>query len=176
MFLQLGKRNAQNIRIYYINSVKLSSNNQAAIKYCVDLVRTHDFDNYLAGLLFPVKYRTAFYALRAFNIEIALLKEQAMGNIMSARVRMQWWKDILNNIYSGKVSRAQSPVAYLLGESIMEHQLSRIWIDRLLDARMNDLVKTQHETVSDLEDYAERTYSSLLYLLLEVISPIYEML
>lgn len=53
--------------------------NKANIEYCVDLVKKHDLENYLIGTLHvPRQFRTSFFAIHSFNIEMALIRSQGM--------------------------------------------------------------------------------------------------
>lgn len=131
----------------------------------------HDFDNYLAGLLVPKQYRAAYFAIRAYNVEIATIKDQMGGNALAGRVRFQWWRDVIEEMYSGKASPAQQqqPTALALSYYANKHGLSRRWLDRSLDARQRDASQSQPESLDDLENYAEHGHSSILYALLETM-------
>ena len=137
--------------------------------YCVDLVKKHDYHNYLIGLLFPSQVRGAYFTLRAYNVELALVKENALGNPLSARIRLQWWRDTVASIFKSN-EILKHPVAQPLKVCVVRYNLSRMWLERLIDSRMSDLIKTQPEALSDLEDYGEKSNSSMLYLILEVSS------
>lgn len=106
-------------------------------EYCVELVKKHDYQNFLAGHLFPAKIRHAYFAIRAFNVEIAMIKDQAHGNALTGRIRFQWWRDVLEEIYADPLSATQppQPVARVLKVLIPERQLSKRWFERSLDAR-----------------------------------------
>lgn len=138
-------------------------------EYCRELVKKHDFENYLGNLLVPKQYQSAFFAIRAFNIEIATIKDSTHSNPHSGRIRFQWWRDIIDNIYSGKnLARVeQQPVAKALIQHIKENNLTKRWFDRTLEAREKNLTIEQPDTLDDLEDYGEKGHSSILYLLLE---------
>lgn len=141
---------------------------QRAGDYCVELVKQHDFDAYLAGLLVPKDSRSAYFAIRAFNVELAMVRDQINNNPMAGRIRFQWWRDTIRNIYEGDGSAAsQQPVATALRSHIDDKSLSSHWFERSIDARQNDLGGAQPQTLDELEDYAEQGHSSILYLLLE---------
>ena len=141
---------------------------ETADAYCLNLVKAHDFDNYLAGLLVPKQYRAAYFAIRAYNVEIATIKDQMGGNALAGRVRFQWWRDLIDEMYSGKAAPAQQqPTALALSHYVKRHSLSRRWLDRSLDARQRDASQSQPESLDDLENYAEHGHSSILYSLLE---------
>lgn len=102
-------------------------------------------------------------SLRAFNIEIASIKSSQSTEL--AELKMKWWKDAIDTIYKGEV--VNHPVLLILKEVIERNKLSKTWFLKILDARSKDLRVTQPSHLSDIEDYAEATYSSLLYLALE---------
>jgi NADH dehydrogenase [ubiquinone] 1 alpha subcomplex assembly factor 6 len=113
-----------------------SSNSYDSNKYCVDLVRKWDYDNYLVGLLFPAKFRDSFFAVRAFNVEIALLKDQLSRNAFhTGKIRFQFWRDMLNNIYGASGILQQHPAANALERAIKNNNLTLRWFERSLDAR-----------------------------------------
>ena len=106
------------------------------LEYCVNLVKQHDLEHYLAGLFLPLKYRVPFFAIRAFNAEIAIIRQQIPRNTRHAgRIRFQYWRDVLNEIYSGNRISHQSPVGSILRAVVAEHNLSARWFERSLEAR-----------------------------------------
>lgn len=143
------------------------------VEYCRDLVKQYDFENYLAGLLYPKKHQAAFFVIRAFNIEIATIKEQVNNNSLTGRIRFQWWRDAIEEVYSSNGqthSHSQikaQPVVRALYPLIKDYNLSHRWFERTIEARQKDLAGEQPETLSELEDYGENGHSSLLYLTLE---------
>lgn len=145
-----------------------SSSLENANSYCQNLVKQHDFDNYLAGLLVPRMYRDAYFAIRAYNVEIATIKDQMSGNAAAGRIRFQWWRDAIETMDNGKtVANLQQPIALAMSHYCIKHGLSRRWLERSLDARQRDAMQNQPENLDDLENYAEKGHSSILYLLLE---------
>ena len=118
-----------------------SSNISGADNYCIDLVKKCDFDAYLSGLLVPQSSRAAYFAVRAFNVEIAMIKDQTHGNLLAGRMRFQWWRDLLDEIYKGGSGVggpsmvANNPVAQALAAHIHIHDLTARWFERSLDAR-----------------------------------------
>jgi NADH dehydrogenase [ubiquinone] 1 alpha subcomplex assembly factor 6 len=83
--------------------------------FCVDLVQNRDRESYLCGLLMPSSARKSYFAIRAFNVELASIKSGSIsrqvggakfagyeGTSASAalHIRMQWWRDALNQIYN----------------------------------------------------------------------------
>ena len=135
----------------------------------------------------------AYFAVRAFNVEVASIKEGSerrrlsqgsdSGSSVALRMRMQWWRDALNEIYpkegvddsppSGNgfgataVSCWNNPVVRALHYAVEEKQLTRRFLERMLDAREADLDIHQLATMDDAIYYAEDSCSNLLYLSFE---------
>lgn len=82
---------------------RMSSNTTKAIvspvAYCASLVKQYDYENYLVGLLIPSEHRGVYFTIRAFNVEIALIKDQANSNQQACRMRFNWWRGVLEEIY-----------------------------------------------------------------------------
>jgi NADH dehydrogenase [ubiquinone] 1 alpha subcomplex assembly factor 6 len=151
-------------------SIRNRYSQSAAFDFCIDFVKNHDFDNYLAGLMIPKHIRPHFYAIRAYNIEMSLVKDQANNNAMTARVRFQWWREIIESAYVEHTEISnEHPVAMALQVSIKQMKLNRRWVDRILESRQADVSTEQAATLSDLETYAEQSSSSVLYLILEML-------
>lgn len=144
----------------------------------------------------PKKSQRAFFALRAFNVELAsvkgthnLRKKGDTGGLpdtpttVALQMRMQWWKDALGEIYGEptsppasdpalqnlSISCWNSPIVRALNNANEEVGLTRRFLDRLIDSRALDLEVRQLATLDESINYAEETVSSLLYLTLESI-------
>jgi Squalene/phytoene synthase len=99
--------------------------------YCMNLVKERDYENgYICGLLLPVSTQNAYFALRAFNVELASIKDssttvrrashptkdndnnddddnpfhktvvQPPPSIFALQLRMQWWRNAIDAIYN----------------------------------------------------------------------------
>lgn len=107
-------------------------------KYCFDTVKTHNYEGFLCGLLLPKEYRGAYFAVHAFNVEIATIKDQVPRNSAQAgRIRFQFWKDVFHQIYFGKTLSPSNtqPVAQALNYYIPKHGLTLRWFERALEVR-----------------------------------------
>jgi len=194
-------------------------------KHCIEMVQNRDFEGYLCGLLMPSSSQEAYFALRAFNVEIASIKDasqliggrrsrggqsssnnqRTIGNAtfdevgderdpnLASKLRMQWWKDSILDIYSEKQqqhsdtgnhtnqnqhddilssltsSRKHNPTLRALNYAIHKHQLTHRFLRRIMEARSNDLDILQYETLRDMAQYGEDTVSNVLYLSLETV-------
>lgn len=83
---------------FSINSRNFSSAPINEEKVAKNYVKQADYYNYFVGLTYPPKSRRAFYAIRAFNIEIAKINEMVSSSEMGA-LKIEWWKDLINQIY-----------------------------------------------------------------------------
>jgi NADH dehydrogenase [ubiquinone] 1 alpha subcomplex assembly factor 6 len=106
---------------------------------------------------------------------------------------MQWWRDALHEIYDNSevastsstntsiakrnatdpilsslsVASWHSPVVRALDVANRECNLTRRFLERLIDVRESDLDVNQYKTMADAVAYSEESASSLLYLSLE---------
>ncbi len=65
-----------------------------AQSHCEALVREGDPDRYLATLFAPAAARPHLFALYAFSLTVARVREAA-SNPMAGEIRLQWWRDAL---------------------------------------------------------------------------------
>ena len=75
------------------------------------LVREADRDRFIATLFAPAEQRDALFALYAFNVEIARVRELAREP-MPGEIRLQWWREVIAGLRSGEA--AANPVAAAL--------------------------------------------------------------
>ena len=137
----------------------------------------------------PAHARKSYFAVRAFNVEIASIKDgheshrrrrsAGEGSSPALRMRIQWWRDALGQLYpindatetpaTNILAPAcwHNPVVRALHVVEKESNLTRRFLERLLDARDADLDIQQMATMEDAKMYAEDTWASLLYLSLE---------
>lgn len=121
-------------------------------------MRSLDRDRYLAALFAPADRPAALFALYAFNIEIAGVRE-AVSEPMLGEIRLQWWREAIDGIYAGAPRR--HAVALALSEAVAAHRLPRAEFDAMIDARGFDLEDTAPGTLAELEHYAAGTSASL---------------
>jgi len=140
---------------------------EAGLSPLAALVRRHDRDRYQTALFAPADRREALFALYAFNYEIARVRE-IVTQPMLGQIRLQWWREIVDAAYAGVPPR-QHEIAAPLAAVIGGHRLTRAHFDRMIDMRERDLADEPPATLAALEDYAEGTAATLLYLALEVL-------
>ncbi|KAL5022784.1 hypothetical protein ScPMuIL_001939 [Solemya velum] len=145
-------------------STHTSPDNKSSSEYCMETVRKFDYENFLSSLLYPESVRTTSFAVRAFNIELAQIRD-VVSDKQRGLMRMQFWKDTLNQIYQGVPPK--SPIAMELHRVIQRHNLTKQWFTRLIEARAEHLDKDRFQKLSEVEEYADRSVSPVLYILLE---------
>lgn len=126
----------------------------------------HDNENFLASLFAPLKNRNSIWAIRAFNIEISQIQDSITDPTIG-KMRIQWWRNNIDSTFAG--NPYEHPVSLELRKALDESRLSKSWFKKILAAREKHLSQQQFSTLTDLEEYAENTASSLLYLQLEAL-------
>ena len=132
-----------------------------AFRHCEALVREGDPDRYFATLFAPAAARPHLFALYAFSLTVARVREAA-PNPMAGEIRLQWWRDALQGEARGDVKA--NPVAAALEDAIVRRRLGRQPFVDLIDARVFDLYDDPMPRLNDLEGYCGETASSLFRL------------
>lgn len=106
-------------------------------------------------------------AIRAFNIELARIPD-VVSNPTIGSMRMQFWRQTIDSTFAEKPP--EEPVAVLLASYIYQgYKLSKTWFHRIINTRDHQLSHPGFASLTDLESYAESTYSTLLYLSLSAL-------
>jgi 15-cis-phytoene synthase len=139
---------------------------QGAFLHCETLVRAGDKDRFLATLFAPAEHRAAMFALYAFNLEIARIREVARAP-MAGEIRLQWWSDVLGADARGEVEG--HPVAAALLATVVKYRLERKRLAALVDARRFDLYDEPMRTLADFEAYTEAASANLIALCAQIL-------
>uniref|UniRef100_A0A224Z2V6 15-cis-phytoene synthase n=1 Tax=Rhipicephalus zambeziensis TaxID=60191 RepID=A0A224Z2V6_9ACAR len=134
--------------------------------YCMDQVKQYDYENYLCSLLLPAGLRRSAFAIRAFNVELAQIRD-VVSRADIGVMRIHFWKDAVERVYKG--NPPEHPVAQELSVMVQSKQLSRHWMSRMIESRESILGDKPHSTINELEEYAEKSVSSSLYLILQAM-------
>ncbi|XP_069477488.1 NADH dehydrogenase (ubiquinone) complex I, assembly factor 6 isoform X3 [Ambystoma mexicanum] len=134
--------------------------------YCLQLVRLRDHEGFLCSLLLPPESRSSALALKAFNVELAQVKDLVSQKNIGL-MRMQFWRTAVEDMYHD--NPPHQPIAMELWKAIKKHKLTKSWFMRIIDEREKNLDDRAYRTIQELEKYAENTQSSLLYLTLETL-------
>ncbi|XP_071410232.1 NADH dehydrogenase (ubiquinone) complex I, assembly factor 6 isoform X3 [Pithys albifrons albifrons] len=137
-----------------------------AVQFCAELVRKRDYEGFLCSLLLPADSRTSAFALRAFNVELAQIKDSVTQKT-TGLMRMQFWREAVEDIYCD--NPPHQPVATELWRAVKRHNLTKMWFLKIIDEREKNLDDRPYRNIQELETYAENTQSALLYLTLEML-------
>ncbi|KAK5627853.1 hypothetical protein RRF57_003568 [Xylaria bambusicola] len=155
-----------------------------ARQYCIaqlsqdqetDGTRQSDYDAFLIRNFIPQSRRDAYDAFRALNIELVRLPE-LVSNPTIGQLRVQFWRDAINNTFAGRPPK--EPIMILLHDVLSrlaktsESNPSSIkfWLLRMISTREKHMDNRPFPSLSALEDYAENTYSTLMYSTLAALS------
>ncbi|CAH2104489.1 unnamed protein product [Euphydryas editha] len=163
-------RNNHKIYVPFSKSVtQKTTSNENSLQYCANIVRQHDYENYLATLLMTKALRSPTFVIRAFNAEVARVQDQTTDP-QTAAMRLQFWNDAVNSIYQNKhlSNIPANPITQELYKVCLSYKLQRRYIERLISSR-SSLLKTKYfKTMEDLEKYTENTVSTIYYLILGI--------
>jgi phytoene synthase len=130
-----------------------------AVEEAVRIVREADRDRYLSVLFAPEEKRPALFALYAFNVEIARVRD-LVHEPLPGEIRLQWWRDAI----LGDTPAAGHPVAEALIRTIRAYELPPASFDNMIEARLFDLYDDPMPSRNDLEGYCGETASALIQL------------
>jgi phytoene synthase len=139
---------------------------QDSSAYCEALVRAADKDRFLAALFAPAEHRGALYALYAFNVEIAGVR-QRIHEPLAGEIRLQWWNDAIAGKAAGDV--AANPVAAAVLATVARYRLPLELLTGLIAARRFDLYDDPMARLTDFDDYAGATSSAVMELAARIL-------
>ncbi len=119
--------------------------------YCAALVKAQDEDRWLAAQYAPPGDRRRLIALYAFHCELrripAVVSEPPLGEI-----RLQWWRDALQELREGKPVRAHPVVAELAIAGLASEEF-RAYLERVISAFARPLYEAQFGNLADLTEW-----------------------
>ncbi len=144
-----------------------------SISYCAELTESGDLDRYWSALFAPADQRRHLFALYAFNLEVAKIRD-VVSEPMLGEIRLQWWRETIDGIYEGQTR--QHEVALALAGAIEAHNLPQNGFQSYLDERQADLEPHPFASVSHLERFAHTTNSFLLGVAAKILMPVVDQL
>lgn len=153
----------------------------SSAKFCIERVKQYDWENYVAGLCIdqPTLRRTVF-SLRAFNVELALIRD-VTTNSDRAKVRFYFWSKLIDEILARNKSVAgadgDKDAAYFKHTPIAKEMLDlfrMVDVDENMEGLLKDLVGARlsskvlgyklFENLDELETYCKKSNSSFYQL------------
>ncbi len=136
------------------------------LSYSAGLVRSGDHDRFLTALFAAEPAREHLFVLYAFNLEIARIRDMVSEPLLG-EIRLQWWREGIEAIYTGQAVRAH-PVLQALKGLIRQCMLPRQLFDVLIDAHAGDFAAMPPVSMMALEAYADATSAGLMRLALAI--------
>lgn len=130
-----------------------------SLQACADIVAKGDPDRFAAAMAAPVAARATLFPLFAFNVEVARAPWVA-SEPMIGEMRLQWWRDALDEIATGKTVRKHE-VTTPLAEVLPRDMAARL--DGLVAARRWDIYSDAFEDAAHFSDYLEKTGGVLMW-------------
>ncbi|WP_339048905.1 squalene/phytoene synthase family protein [Candidatus Mesenet endosymbiont of Phosphuga atrata] len=132
--------------------------------YCVDYVRQNDRDRFVCALFSKGDIRYYFLVLSAFNIEISNILYNST-EIMTALVRIKWWREKIEMIYSNKLTDADK-ITKELEVVIKSTNIPEALFHQYLDGYEEAVCKDEYLNIEELEDNAAKTTVNLMKMIL----------
>lgn len=130
----------------------------ADLTACAALVERADPDRFRAAMATPVAVRRVLFPIYAMNIEVARAP-WVTQEPMIAEMRLQWWRDALDEIASGGPVRRHEVVTPLA--AVISPALARE-LDALVEARRWDIYRDPFADQADMDRYLDQTSGTLL--------------
>ena len=126
---------------------------------CAQLVEKADPDRFRTVMAAPVAARAVLFPLYALNVEVSRAP-WVTKEAMIAEMRLQWWRDALEEIAQGKPVRKHevtTPLAAVLSPAQAER------LDETVAARRWDIYKEPFEDEAHLDAYINQTAGHVMW-------------
>ncbi|MHA7871896.1 MAG: squalene/phytoene synthase family protein [Hyphococcus sp.] len=127
--------------------------------YCSDLLRARDEDRWLAAQYAPDALKRKLIALYAFHSELRRIPG-AVSEPPLGEIRLQWWRDALEEIRAGKTPRAH-PLVTEIAESALLEAVPPDALETAIDAAARPLYGEGFSGLSDLTGWLEKAESTI---------------
>lgn len=131
-----------------------------SVQACADIVAAGDADRFRAAMTAPVPDREVLFPLYAFNLELARAPWLTQEPLI-AQMRLQFWRDVLDEIEAGSTPRAHE-VARPLAEAIRARAVPLAPLHQMIDARLADVERRPFTAAHELWSYLEKTSGALM--------------
>ncbi len=132
---------------------------------CAELVRKGDPDRFLAVMAAPVAARAKLFPIYAFNLEVARAPVVTKEPII-AEMRLQWWRDVLEEIRNGNAVRRHEVATPLA--RVIDAEGAEV-LDALIEARRWDILTEPFEDDAHLQRYLAASTGGLLVVAARVL-------
>ncbi|CAA91382.3 Phytoene synthase [Caenorhabditis elegans] len=142
-----------------------------AFRSCLEMVRKHDIDSYLAILTINKRAQPEIVALNALNVELASIRDKVdtRKGDASAMYRLQFWKDAISSIYGiSPLPVPRQPVAIALCSFAAGANSDMLL--KLVETRQSTIGDRQFSDINALCEYGKSTIGSLLCLQIDALA------
>lgn len=126
---------------------------------CAALLEKADPDRFAAVMASPLAVREVLFPLYAFNVEVARAP-WVTQETMIAEMRLQWWRDAVEEIEKGAQVRRHEVVTPLA--RVLPSEVAPV-LDRLVAARRWDIYKDAFEDAQHFRNYIDETAGGLMW-------------
>ncbi|MEP0964214.1 MAG: squalene/phytoene synthase family protein [Roseobacter sp.] len=138
----------------------------ADLTACAAIVEKGDPERFAAAMASPVEARRVLFPLYAFNVEVSRAP-WVTQEPMIAEMRLQWWRDALEEIADGKPVRRHEVVTPL--SKVLSPDGARR-LDRVVAARRWDIYKDPFEDAAHFDAYLSDTAGGLMHVAAQSLS------
>nr|WP_174820416.1 MULTISPECIES: squalene/phytoene synthase family protein [Ruegeria] len=135
------------------------------VKACAALVHRADPDRFIAVMAAPVAVRPKLFPLYALNVEVARAP-WVTQETMIAEMRLQWWRDALQEIAEGKAVRRHEVVTPL--SQVLSPDLAAT-LDEYVAVRRWDIYRDPFEDEAHFDTYINHSAGSLMVAAAQVL-------
>ncbi len=128
------------------------------LKACAQLVHRADPDRFMAAMAAPVPARAVLFPIYALNVEVARAP-WVTQEPMIAEMRLQWWRDALQEIAQGPTVRRHEVVTPL-SRVLSPHLASAM--DEYVAVRRWDIYKDSFEDEEHFDTYIDQSAGTLM--------------
>lgn len=121
-------------------------------------LRSADRDRFLCAIAAPAHVHADLATLYAFNAELAGIADKVSEQMLGL-IRLQWWRDALNDVAAGKGHRHH--LVQELADLIKRRQLDMALLRGLIDARERDVEAVTPVDLAELEGHASASAGAL---------------
>jgi len=129
-------------------------------------IRQYDRDRFIASLFLPPPKREAVFALLAWNLEVARIRETVTEQMVGF-IRLQWWREAMEALQQGEVR--QHEVLEALAPLAEEGKFKPAHVEALLQAREQDFSEEPPKDMAALQTYLHGTSTALFHMILDVV-------
>lgn len=131
----------------------------AEVTACAALVEKGDPERFRTVMAAPVAARPVLFPIYAMNVEVSRAP-WVTKEAMIAEMRLQWWRDALEEIATGKAVRKHE-VTTPLSQVLTAAQAERL--DESVAARRWDIYRDAFEDAAHLDAYIDQTAGHLMW-------------